>query len=181
MSVGRYARHTLRPLRREVREIPIMAEDMYGTAPGAGADPTLGLTGQSIRWRYDPAVRQGVCADVKVPVERVLGTPLKFRFVYSIPTGPGGGNILWRLDYVIVGNGELVNPSPTVRTVLAPANASDLLSVSDPIEIDASELDGKTQPIEIQLGLIRYADDAGDTEASSADLYKVLMEYTAYE
>ena len=180
MAVGRYARHTLARLRRETREVVITANDMYGTAPGAGADPTKGLTGQSARWRFSPDTRQGVCADIKVPNNRVLGTPLKFYFVYSIPSGPGGGNILWRLDYVVVGDGELVDASPTVRTVLAPANSVDLQSKSDPIVIEASEIDGKAEPVELQLGIIRYADDAGDTETSEADLYKLIMEYTAY-
>ena len=176
----RSVRHTLAPLRREVREVVVPAELMYGTAPGAGADPTKGLTGQSIRWRFSATTRQGVCCDVKVPVDRVPSTPLKFRFVYSIPTGPGGGYILWRLDYVAAGKGEQVSPTPTVRTVRALANAPNLISVSDPIVIDASELDSKAQPVELQLGVIRYADDAGDTEASDADLYKLIMEYTAY-
>jgi len=180
MPVGRYARHTVPALRQETREVIITANDMYGTAPGAGADPTKGLTGQSARWRFSPDTRQGVCADAKVPNDRVPGTPLKFYFVYGIPTGPGGGNILWRLDYVVVGNGEQVNPTPTVRTVLAPANAPNLQSKSDPIVIDASEIDGKAEPIELQLGIIRYADDAGDTETSEADLYKLIMSYVAY-
>ncbi len=185
MPVGRYARHT-RPVqvaktRHVTKEIPIMAEDMYGRPPGAVADPTLGVTGQSIRWRFDPATRQGVCADVKLPVDRAPGTSVKFYFVYSIPTGPGGGDILWRLDYVVAGKGELVTPSPTVRTVLAWANAADLTWTSGPIVVSAAEFDGKAQPIELQLGIIRYADDAGDTEASEADLYKVVMEYTAEE
>ena len=158
----------------------ITANDMYGTAPGAGADPTKGLTGQSARWRFSPDTRQGVCADVKVPDDRVPGTPLKFYFVYSIPTGPGGGNILWRLDYVVVGDGELVSSTPTVRTVLAPAGSVNLQSKSDPIEISADEVDGKRSPVQLQLGIIRYADDPGDTETSEADLYKLIMEYTAY-
>jgi len=180
MSAGRYARHTSPFLKQEKREVVITANDMYGIAPGAGADGTKGLTGQSPRWRLSATTREGQCAEVKVPENRVPGTGLKFRFVYSIPTGPGGGYILWRLDYVVVGNGELVNPTPTVRTVRALANAANLQSESDPIEISAAELDGKAEPIQLQLGLIRYADDAGDTETSEADLYKVIMEYTAY-
>ena len=84
-------RHT-KPTRRKVtKELVITANDMYGTAPGAGADPTKGLTGQSARWRFSATTRQGVCAEVKVPEDRVPGTPIKFYFVFSIPTGPGGG------------------------------------------------------------------------------------------
>ena len=176
-----WIKHT-RPIKRKVtKEVVITANDMYGTAPGAGADPTKGLTGQSARWRYSATTRQGVCAEIKVPEDRVPGTPIKFYFVFSIPTGPGGGNILWRLDYLIVGDGEDITGTPTVRTVLVTTNAPNLLTKTDPIEISASELDGKRSPIQIQLGLIRYADDAGDTETSEADLYKVIMEYTGYD
>jgi len=164
-----------------VKAVIIHAEDMYGTAPGAGADPTKGLTNQSPRWRFSPDTRQGVCADIMVPRDRVPGTDLAFKFVYSIPTGPGGGNILWRLDILAVGEGEDVSGSPSVRTVLAPADAPDLISVSDPIIVPASEIDGKRPPVQLQLGIIRYADDAGDTETSEADLYKLIMEYMAYE
>jgi len=174
-------RHTTPVKRTVTKEVVITANDMYGTAPGAGADPTKGLTGQSARWRYSATTRQGVCAEVKLPKDRVPGTPVKFYFVYSIPTGPGGGNILWRLDYVVVGDGEDVTKDPTVRTVLASANSPDLISKSDPIEISADEFDGKSEPIQLQLGIIRYADDAGDTESSDADLYKLVMEYTGYE
>ena len=180
MFGNRSVRHVLPLMRTAVREVVITAEDMYGTAPGAGADPTKGVTNQSPRWRFDPDTRQGVCADVKVPMDRVPGTDLAFKFVYSIPTGPGGGDILWRLDILVVGDGEDVSGSPTVRTVLAPADAPNVISVSDPIVVPASEIDGKRAPVELQLGIIRYADDAGDTETSAADLYKVLMEYTAY-
>ncbi len=180
MPVERGIRHSKPLLRQETREVVLMAQDMYGTAPGAGADPTKGLTGQSIRWRFDANTRQGVCADVKVPVDRVPGTPIKFYFVFSIPTGPGGGYIVWRLDYVIVGDGEQVNPTATVRTVRVKTNSVNLITKSPAIEIPTSELDGKAEPIQLQLAFIRYADDAGDTESSSADLYKVIMEYTAY-
>jgi len=176
-----WIKHT-RPTKRKVtKEVVITANDMYGTAPGAGADPTKGLTGQSARWRYSATTRQGVCAEIKVPDDRVPGTPIKFYFVFSIPTGPGGGNILWRLDYLIVGDGEDITGTPTVRTVLTTTNAPNLMTKTDPIEISASELDGKRSPVQIQLGLIRYADDAGDTETSEADLYKVIMEYTGYD
>ena len=173
-------RHTVQRFRQEVRRVAIPAEVMYGTAPGAGADPTKGLTGQSIRWRFDPDTRQGVCADVMVPLERVPGTPLRFYFVYSIPTGPGGGYILWRLDYVVVGDGDEVAPTPTVRTLRVRTPPPGVIDVAGPIEIPASELDGRKPPVQLQLGVIRYADDPGDTETSSADLYKLVMEYTAY-
>ena len=180
MAAGRDVRHVLAPLRREAREVFVPAELFYGTAPGAGADPTKGLTGQSPRWRFSATTRQGICAEVRLPRDRVPGTPVRFRFVYSIPTGPGGGHIMWRLDYLVVGNGEDVTSTAAVRTVRAPAPAPGIVVESDPIEIPASELDGKAEPVVLQLGIIRYADDAGDTEASDADLYGLRMEYTAY-
>jgi len=59
-------RHVKPLLRQETRQKEIYAEDMYGTSPWAGADPTKGLTGQSIRWQFDPDTNQGVCGDWKV-------------------------------------------------------------------------------------------------------------------
>ena len=176
----RVLRHVLPPLRKEVREVVIPAELMYGRPPGATGDPTKGVTGQSIRWRFAAGARQGVCADVRLPADRVPGTPVKFYFIFSIPTGPGGSYVMWRLDYLVVGRGEDVTASPTVRTVRAPTDAPNIVVRSPAIEVAAGELDGKHQPVELQLGVIRYGDDAGDTETSDADLYKLIMEYTAY-
>lgn len=176
-----YQRHVKPLLRREVRQQEIYAQDMYGTSPWAGADPTKGLTGQSIRWRFDPATRQGVCGDWKVPEDRVPGTPVKVYFVYSMDGGPGGALILWALTHVVVELGGDVTVTAVVRAVGDTTLGTDILAITEPIELDASLFDGKRTPTQLQMTFNRWADDAvNDTDPNNADLYKVIMQYTAY-
>jgi len=185
MPVGRYARHTLSKLRQETREVVIYARDMYGTAYGIGADPTAGIYFNCPYWSFDPDTVQGIGADVKLPVDRVPGTPLKFRFVYTIPLGPGGHTIVWRLDWLIRNKGNWLNVVPNTSIIVDTTLARGQLMVTDPIEIPAYQVDiqhlaGEGQPVNLQLGIIRQADDVNDVEPQSAYLFKVLMEYTAY-
>lgn len=181
MPVGKYARHTKNLLRQETRQEEIYAEDMYGQSPWAGADPTKGLTGQSIRWRFDPSARQGVCGDWKIPEDRVSGTPIKVFLVYSMAGGPGGTLILWTLTYIVVELGGDVTGTAIVRAIEDSTLGLDILAVTDPIELGASLFDGKRTPIQLQMTFNRWADDAvNDTDTNNADLYKVILEYTAY-
>jgi len=174
-------RHVKPLLRQEVRQEEVYAQDMYGTSPWAGADPTKGLTGQSIRWRFDPATRQGVCGDWKVPEDRVPGTPIKVYFVYSMTGGPGGALVEWVLTHVVVELGGDVTGTPVVRAITDTTLGLDILAKTEPIELDAALFDNKRTPIQLQMTFNRWADDAvNDTDPNYADLYKVVMEYTAY-
>lgn len=155
---------------------------MYGQSPWAAADPTLGVTGNSPRWRFDPATNQGVCADWKVPEDRVAGTPVRIYLLYSMAGGPGGALILWVVTYIVVAVGEDVTRNATVRTVEDTTLGLDILAKTEPIELPASEFDGKqTSPIELQLTFNRWAADPNnDTDPNNADLYKAVIEYTAH-
>jgi hypothetical protein len=174
-------RHTKPLMLKATRQEEIYAVDMYGTSPWSGADPTLGQIGQSIKWRYDPDTRQGVCADYKVPEDRVLGTPIKAYFVYSMTGGPGGDLIEWVITYVFVEMGGDVTGTAIVRSVNDTTNGTDILSITEPIEFAASIFDGRRTPMQLQLTFDRWADDAqNDTDPNYSDLYKIIMEYTAY-
>ena len=174
-------RHVIPALRQEARQEEIYAENMYGTSPWAGGDPTKGLTGQSIRWQFDPDTNQGVCGDWKIPEDRVPGTPVKVYFVYSMDGGPGGLLVLWVLTHVVVELGGDVTGTAVLGAVADTTHGLDFLSMTDPIELAASLFDGKRTPIELQMTFNRWADDAvGDTDPNNADLYKIVLEYTAY-
>lgn len=174
-------RHTKPLLRKETRQEEIYATDMYGTSPWAGADPTQGIHGQSIKWRFDPDTRQGVCGDWKVPEDRVPGTPIKAYFVYSMGGGPGGALVEWVLTYVFVELGGDVTGTAVVRAVNDMTHGTDILTITDAIDLAASVFDGKRQPMQLQLTFNRWADDQNnDTDPNNADLYKIIMEYTAY-
>jgi hypothetical protein len=178
-------RHVVEPLASEARQVTwqeeVYAEDMYGTSPWAGADPTKGLVGQKIKWLFDPDTRQGVNGEWKIPEDRVPGTPVKVYFDYFMEGGPGGALVLWAFTYVVVEVGGNVNATASVRSVQDTTLGQYIRTLTDPIVLPASLFDGKRTPIELQCTFNRWADDAvGDTDPNNADLDKVIFEYTAY-
>lgn len=179
MAVGRYARHTLPGLRQELREEELYAEDMYGTSPWAGADPTKGLTGDSPRWQFDPDTNQGVCGDWKIPEDRVPGTPISVYFIFSLP-GNGGQEIVWVLTHLVVQIGAAATPDPTVRTTEANTVGLNILQKAPTIYLATSLFDNKQAPVDLQLTFNRFAAAGDDTDTNVADLYKVIFEYMAY-
>jgi hypothetical protein len=186
MPVGRDVRHTrvrTDTYRQVLKEVPIYANEMYGRPYGIGADPTPGVEFNSPYQSFDPVTVQGICADLKLPVDRVMGTPVKFSFVYYIPTGPGGGTVVWRLDYLMRRVGQFINVVPTTRDVRSVAPSIYVIAKSPYITIPGWEVDWfhqVDQSVEFQLGIIRWADHAADNEPSAARLLKLVMEYTAY-
>ena len=179
MSVGRYARHTLPGYRIATRREEIYAEDMYGTSPWATAPPTKSLTGQSPRWQFHAATDQGVCADYKVPEDRVPGTPIRVYLVYSMP-GNGLLYIVWVLTYVVVPLGAVVTGVATVRSVTDVTTGLNILAMADPILLPASLFDNEQKPTQLQLTFNRFASALEDNDPNVADLFKAIVEYQAY-
>lgn len=186
---NRDARHTLQlqslpsGLRR-TRSVDIYAADMYGRPWGLGADPTAGIAANGAYQSFDPATTQGICATVNIPYDRAPGTDIKFYFVYSIPTPPGGGTIMWRLDYLVRGYRNIWNVAPTQMHLPTVANFATWYSLdrTAPIIIPAWIVNGQWalgHPVQFHLGFIRQAAHPDDTEASAAYLLKAVMEYVS--
>lgn len=157
---------------------------MYGRPTNIGADPTQGITANGGYWSFDPDATQGISATVNIPYDRVRGTDVKFYFVYSIPTGPGGGTIMWRLDYLVRGYKNIWNVVATQMHLPTVANFATWLALEKTasIIIPAGTVDFQWDlghPVEFHLGFIREAAHQDDTETSVAYLLKVVMEYTA--
>lgn len=188
MSVGRYARHALNLLSkpsaiRTIRDVVIYPPDMYGIAYGLGADPTAGIAFNAPYWSFSPDADQGTGASLKVPEDRVKGTPVKFYYVFAIPTPPGGQTIMWRLDYLVRGKGNMFNVVPAQRHLPTLSKNMYLITTTVKLEIPASEVDYQHnlgQPVEFHLGIIRQGTHPEDTETANAYLLKVVMEYTAH-
>lgn len=184
-KLTRHVRLPAEGYRQTTKEIVVQASQMSGVADGCQATPTLGVFSNSPYQSYDPVTIQGICCDIKLPLDRVMGTPVKFYFVYYIPTGPGGGTIVWRLDYLIRRLGGNINTAMTTRTVHDAAPAAYLIAQSDKLEFAGWEIDWYQQvkdgqPVDMQLGIIRWAGHPADTEVSAACLLKLIMAYTAY-
>jgi len=189
MQIGKYARHVRVPFgtyRQTTKEVVVQAIKMYGAPYGIGDTATLGIEYNSPYQSFDPDTVQGVCCDIKLPLDRVMGTQSKIKLVYYIPTGPGGGDVLWRVDYLFRRAGNILNVVPSTRTVRSTTQAPYKITVTDSILFDDWELDwyqqnNEGQPCDLQLGIIRQANDATDTETSAARLLKLIFEYIGYD
>jgi hypothetical protein len=186
MSVGRYARHTLNLLSKPaalqtVRDVVVYAPDML-------ENPVMPPFEQATQyndpyWNFHSDADAGVSVMVKLPEDRVRGTPVKFYLEFSIPTGPGGGTIMWRLDYLVRGVGNMYNVTPAQRFLPTVSNASYRITRTAKLEIPAWEVDYQHalgQPVEFFIGIIRQGTHPDDTEASEAHLHKLVMEYTSH-
>lgn len=188
MPVGRDVRHTLSLLAKpsalqRIRDVVVYAPDMYGRPYGIGADPTAGIAFNDPYWSFAPDADQGICAMVKVPEDRVKGTPIKFYLEFGIPTGPGGGTIMWRLDRLVRGFGNMYNVVPTQSFLPTVSNSIYRITTTVKLEVPDWEVDYQHelgQPVEFFLGIIRQGTHPDDTEPSAAHLHKLVMEYVAY-
>ena len=182
---NRDARHTLLTLSsaiRTVRDVTVYAPDMYGTAYGAGAPPTAGTTLNDPYWSFADGAAQGICAIVKVPNDRVKGTDITFYLEFGIPTGSGGGTIMWQLDWLVRGINNLYNVVPTTRFLPTVTGAIYNMTATAKLIIPAFYVDiqhALGQPVEFFLGIIRQGTHIADTETSAAHLHKLVMEYVS--
>ena len=185
---NRDARHTLQLLSkpsalRTVRDVTVYAPDMYGRPYGASADPTAGIAIDDPYWSFADGAVQGISAIVKIPNDRVKGTDIKFYLEFGIPTGPGGGTIMWRLDWLVRGVNNLYNVVPTTRFLPTVTGAIDRITTTTKLIVPAFDVDiqhALGQPVEFFLGIIREGTHPNDTETSAARLHKLVMEYSAY-
>jgi hypothetical protein len=185
---NRDARHTLQLLSKPsalhtVRDVTVYAPDMYGRPYGLSADPTAGITINDPYWSFADGAIQGICTIVKVPNDRVKGTDIKFYLEFGIPTGPGGGTIMWRLDWLVRGVNNLYNVVPTTRFLPTVSGAIYHITATAKLIIPTYDVDYQHalgQPLEFFLGIIRQGTHPDDTEISAAHLHKLVMEYSAY-
>jgi len=187
MSVGRDVRHTLgllaKPdLMRRTREVVIYAWDMQG-APSGEAEATAVVYGTSPMWRFAGDADNSICMDVKVPSDRVPGTDVTFEIEYFMGAGPGGSGVMLVLRYGIFGLGE-ASPAlgaETWRYLPVTPPASPISARAGPVIVPAAEIDGKRDPVNVQLVVSRLAaTDPYDVDTNVLYLVKVIMHYTAY-
>ena len=184
---NRDARHTLQILSRPsllqvTRDVPIYAVDMYGRPWDLGADPTPGVWLNAPFQQFAADTDQGICASVNIPYDRVSGTDIKFYLVYSVVNAPGGGTIMWRIDYLVRGHRNIWSVAPTQRHLPTVAPFSTFLSLdrTTSIIVPAATVDQQwalEHPVEFHLAFIREGTHIDDTETSIVYLLKAVMEY----
>ena len=184
----RSLRHTLQLLSkpsalRVIRDITVYASDMYGIPYGLQANPTPGIFINDPYLSFAANADEGICAMLKVPEDRVKGTDIKFYFEFGIPTGPGGGTVMWRLDWLVRGINNQYAVVPATSLLPTVTNVPFRITCTIKLIIPAWQIDFQHnlgQPVEFFLGIIRQGTHPDDTEASAAHLHKLVMEYTAH-
>ena len=159
--------------RQAQREKVIYANDM---TQGSGASATnVGVTPV---WQVDNAADQHVYSDLKLPIDRVPGTPMLLKIVYA--TAGGGGNILFYIKFLAASLGTLLTTAVSPMFVVAVGSPADIQNVADTITLQATEVDNLDGPVDLQLNVGREGAHALDTSASNAYIIKLIVEYTAY-
>lgn len=183
---GRDARHTRIAVAKNLqftREVVVYAPDMYGRCWGATADPTFAITTNDPHRSFASGAYQGISAQVKVPMDRVRGTDVRFYLEFVIPNGPGGNTVMWHIDWLVRGFGNLMFVVPTVRLLPTATNAVYRITTTQDLIVPAFDVDIQDalgEPVEFFLGIAREGTHPGDTEPSAAQLHKLVMQYTAY-
>lgn len=185
--MGHIIRHTLelqsRPTKlRRTRAIVAYSTDMYGRPIGVNADATAGIWSNDPYWSFADGADQGIAAMLKLPEDRVMGTDVKVYLEFGIPTGPGGGTIMWELDWLVRGLGNLYWVLPTVRMLPTLTLSTFRITTTQKLIIPAFVVDYQHnlgQPVEFFFGIIRRGTNPEDTDASAAHLHKLILEYVS--
>ena len=176
MPGNRSVRHVKIPTdgyRQAWREKVIYANDM---TEGSGA--TLTNIGVSPAWRFDDDEDQHVYCDLKLPIERVPGSPLKTKLVFC--TSGGGGYILLYVKVLVASMGTDLTTATSPLFSIATASPANIDSIAPPIWVQSTELDDLIDPVELQLNIGREGAHALDTSVNNVYLLKYIVEYLAY-
>ena len=159
--------------RQAWREKVVYANDM---TEGSGA--TLTNIGVSPCWRLDNAADHHVYCELKLPIDRVPGSPLKTKLVFC--TAGGGGNLLFYVKILVASMGTDLTTAVSPLFSIAAGSPANLQNIAPPIWIQSTELDDRDPPVDIQLNIGREGAHALDTSVNNVYLFKYIVEYLAY-
>ena len=174
----RYARHTKPALRQETREKIVYAGDMFDIDQTGAVFTDIGY---SPVWQFPDGQDSYVHADLKVPNDRVPGTPITVKLVFGMTVEGGIGQVALYVGYYVVGYGESIQAGVFAPAwLLTPAPALNNSYTTPGFLIPASEMAGHRQSIDIQMRIGRDGIHVADTSVGTVNLLKAIFEYTAY-
>ena len=169
----RHAKVPVDGYRRDWREKVIYANDMRAvTGQGIssiGVSPCLLLSMKGNTYAH---------ADLKMPIDRVPGTPMKMKLVYC--TNGGGGNIGFYVDLLVASMGSDITTAAGRFWIISVGSPAYIQNVSPTVTIESVKLDGFISPVEFQLEIGRDGDVDLDTSVATVYVFKVIFEYMAY-
>ena len=170
-------RHSQRLLQPALREQVIYANDMqYGNSTKLSR-----VGGLSPCWVMVPDSDVYVYADLKVPIDRVPGTPIVLKPVFVM--SQGGGRVEAYVGVTVVGEGDDVSVvAPITGWLRTGMNAppANVQATMPGVTVQAPWIDGRLPSCDLQLKIGRWGGFATDTADGTLYLIKVVAEYTAY-
>ena len=143
--------------------------------------PAPGFVGNLPSLDFDPDMDEIALLTIRVPSDRVEGTPLQIRYQWSAD-GPAG-LVYWGLHYLALASGESAMSLPSSAEGTADAAAPAEQLVSSPITfLRGLQIPGSAIMNGELLVLTIYRDanaSIGDTSPVDASLHAVDVEYTA--
>jgi len=170
-------RHSQRLLQPTLREKVVYANDL---SEGSGS-PTLTSVGLSPVWQLDAQGNSHVLGDLKIPIDRVPGTPIDVKIVFTVNAGGGYGYILLNFDYIVVSEGSNIALGDVMPGLVVTVPAANLQKTTAPIRIASSRLDGLISSADIQFAVQREQLNDADTYGGNVLILKVVFEYYAYD
>lgn len=170
------ARHVLHPLQQAKREVIVYAMELRERS----GSPTQTNIGASPVWQMDNGGNDEVDGNIRIPRDRVPGTPIDIRLVFSVDAGGGEDNVLLNVDYLISGQGQLMTAAVQSIGLVVACAAANTSKTTDPMRIPSSVLDELLDISDIAFVVEREGANALDTSGADLHLYKVIWEYTAY-
>jgi len=143
-----------------------------------GSGASLTAIGVSPAWQVDNAADHHVYCDLKLPIDYVPLTPLLFKLVYC--TAGGGGNIVFYIKVLVASHGVDLTTATSSMFTIGVGSPENIQNIAPTVTLQATELDGLIDPVELQLNVGREGAHALDTSANNAYIMKLIVEYMAY-
>lgn len=177
MTTRHAVRHVLHPLQQVKREVVVYAMEMQaGTGP-----PTLShINSLTPAWYLQDAATSDIRGNVKVPIDRVPGTPIDMYVVWTV-LNQNVGNVVMLISYNIVGKGDLFTLPQVAPGSVESVPAYYLEKTTGPWRIHESRIDGKLPSVDINFVVRREGAHALDTYNNNVQIIKVIFEYIAYD
>jgi len=182
-SVGRYARHTKQVAKNKTstQEVVLCAPDMAG-APSGETEATYVIYGISPMYQFAGNANNSICTETKIPSNRVPGTPITLEAEIFM-AGIGGLGVMPIIRYGIYGKGQQPTPLTTEVWQYLPTvpPAAPNTTTTAPVIVTAVEIDGRQDPVDIQIVFTRQALHPFDVDGNVMYLVKIIMRYIGYE
>jgi hypothetical protein len=168
--------HTIQRFRQEIREKVVYAMEMQA---GAGSPTLSHINSLTPAWYLPDAATSNIRGNLKVPNDRVPGTPIDMKIVWTV-LNQNVGNVFLKVSYNVTGSGDLFTLPQVPPGFVDSVPAYFCEKTSGPLRIHESRLDGRQPNVDINFVIEREGAHALDTYNNNVQILKIVFEYTAF-